>query len=130
MVVLIATLFLLLPSLATSTDLFPIVNVTFENEMQHAVDLMCNFEPEQRITTLMPGELVWWTVEDILFPAVWCYLQVTDDFFGMFWGYLVTKNCGTLCRWRIKEDGVYYVQSKDGALQYQWLYQIPGGGFV
>ncbi|CAI0536297.1 unnamed protein product [Linum tenue] len=128
MVVIITTL--LLPSLVVPKDLWPTVNVTFENEVHHAVDLLCSFESTPRIRTLMPGDMAWWTVKDVLFPAVWCYLQVTDDFFGLFWGYFVSRKCGdgSHCRWRIKEDGLYYVQT-NGELQYQWLY-YGSGGFV
>ncbi|CAN1157380.1 hypothetical protein LINPERHAP2_LOCUS21530 [Linum perenne] len=109
------------------SDLFPLVNVTFINETPHDVLLMCNKEGFQDyLRTVHPGEVKYWTVRDIAFPLVWCYLHIDDKQQGVFWGYLPKYRCDRHCKWLMRDDGLYLVTQ----YEYQYIYLNTKGEFM
>ncbi|CAN1270108.1 hypothetical protein LINPERPRIM_LOCUS13805 [Linum perenne] len=87
--------------------------------------MMCNKEGFHDLRTLSIGEVWHWTVRDVAFPLVWCYLHFTDSFQGVFWGFLSRYRCDEHCDWRVRDDGIYLRTRREE--QMIWLFD--GGEF-
>ncbi|CAN0842665.1 hypothetical protein LINGRAHAP2_LOCUS3650 [Linum grandiflorum] len=75
---------------------------------------------------LGPGEEISWAVRDVLFPLVWCYVEINNDEWGIFWGYQAKLRCYSHCNWMIRDDGIWLKRRR-----YEdkvWL-NHNGGGF-
>ncbi|CAN0897704.1 hypothetical protein LINGRAHAP2_LOCUS19276 [Linum grandiflorum] len=82
---------------------------------------MCNKEGFHELSTFPPGEVRHWSVRDVAFPLVWCYLHVNDSIQGVFWGFLSRYRCDEHCDWRIRDYGLM-MRGKQGEEQYIFLY--------
>ncbi|CAN0842659.1 hypothetical protein LINGRAHAP2_LOCUS3649 [Linum grandiflorum] len=105
------------------------VNVTFINECNYTVNLVCNAEEvRDKVIVLRPRAEVSWKVRDVLFPLVWCYLEINKDLWGLFWGYQAKMRCFRHCDWRIRDDGLWLISNNGHEKDFIYL-NSNGGGF-
>ncbi|CAN1333853.1 hypothetical protein LINPERPRIM_LOCUS36194 [Linum perenne] len=69
-----------------------------------------------------------WKVRDVLFPLVWCYVEINDVEFGVFWGYMAKLRCFSHCDWRIRDEGMFLRRKYEREDERMWL-TVYGGTF-